>query len=655
VKEWIPSRGGVLRSIQVARFAPYSHWLVVVLLFPLVQAVGAPPSEALLPDSTKGFIAIPNVEELREKFNQTQFGLMVHDPAMKPFMEDLQQQIKEKLLKAGVKLAITMDDLRDVASGEITVAAIQPTAGDKNSHAEALIVDITGHEAKAKLLMEKIGKSQTARGAAKTTRQYSGVDMVLYALPLRPGQTAGDYGVYFIRDNHLVVTDHIAVAVDIASRFGKTTQPSLQDQPAFKFIMERQRQEAGELNPQVRWFVEPIGYAEVTRALAEGPKKRGTDMIKILAQQGFNAVKGLGGHVYFATGKEELLHKTFIYAPAVPKVAGMAPTDKYNLAARMLDFPNSENLQPQAFVPNGVASYLTFNWKMKNAFNYVGTLVDAIAGEKGVFDEVLLSLKNDPNGPKVDIRAGLVAHLKERATMMTDYRLPITTKSERWLVAVEIGDAKPVAETVRKAFANDPTAKKRIFGGVEIWEIIQDQNTEEVPMLNVEGGFTATENENPVQAEDGPKPMLPNSAIAVVKGHLVVASHVDFLVEMIKRNDAEPSLYQLAEYQRVDSALARLGAGKDAFRFFARTDESYRPTYELLQQGKMPEAETLLAKGLNALMTPKEEGVLRKQQIDGSKLPPCEEVRKYFGPTGLYVQTEDNGWRVVGCLLKKAE
>lgn len=640
----------------MARFAPYSHWLVVFLLFPIAQVAAAPVSEALLPDSTKGFIAIPSVAELREKFNQTQFGLMIHDEAMKPFMEDLQAQIKDKLIRSGVKLAITMDDLRDVASGEIAVAAIQPTAGDKNSHAEVLLVDITGNEAKALQLMEKIGKSQTARGAARTTRQYSGVDMVLYALPLRPNQTVGDYGVYFIRDNRLVVTDHIAVAVDIASRFGKTTQPSLLDQPAYKFIMDRHQQEAGELKPQVRWFVEPFGYAEVTRAMAEGPKKRGTDLIKILAQQGFNAVKGIGGHVYFATGKEELLHKTFVYAPAVPKTPSMGPNDKYNLAARILDFPNNDQLQPQPFVPSGVASYLTFNWRLKNAFNHIGSLVDSIAGEKGVFDEVLLSLKNDPNGPRVDVRSGLVAHLKERATMMTDYRLPITTKSERWLVAIEIADSKPVAETVRKAFENDPTAKRRIHGGVDIWEIIQDQKTDEVPELVLEGaGFTATENADPVKGEEQGKPMLPNSAVAVVKGHLVVASHVDFLVEMIKRNDAEASLAQLPEYQRVNSALARLGASQDAFRAFARTDESYRPTYELLQQGKMPEAETLLAKGLNALLAPKEEGALRKQQIDGSKLPPFEQVRKYLGPTGLFVQSEDNGWRIVGCLLKKAE
>jgi len=69
----------------------------------------------------------------------------------------------------------------------------------------------------------------------------------------------------------------------------------------------------------------------------------------------------------------------------------------------------------------------------------------------------------------------------------------------------------------------------------------------------------------------------------------------------------------------------------------------------------MPEAETLLAKALNALMAPKEEGALRSQQIDGSKLPDFETVRKYFGPGGLYVRSVNDGWEITGLLLKSGK
>jgi hypothetical protein len=61
----------------------------------------------------------------------------------------------------------------------------------------------------------------------------------------------------------------------------------------------------------------------------------------------------------------------------------------------------------------------------------------------------------------------------------------------------------------------------------------------------------------------------------------------------------------------------------------------------------------LLGSVLNRLFGPDEKGVLREQQIRGDKMPDYEKVRVYLGPAGLFVQSEDNGWYVAGCLLKK--
>jgi hypothetical protein len=131
---------------------------------------------------------------------------------------------------------------------------------------------------------------------------------------------------------------------------------------------------------------------------------------------------------------------------------------------------------------------------------------------------------------------------------------------------------------------------------------------------------------------------------------------VDFVQDLIVhagQQNPSDTLAARTDYQRVRQALSRLGAGHDSFRFFTRTDESYRATYELVRQGKLPESETMLARLLNALLGPTEEGVVRKQEIDGSKLPDFPLVQKYLGPAGLFVQSEDSGWWIVGCLLRK--
>ncbi len=46
---------------------------------------------------------------------------------------------------------------------------------------------------------------------------------------------------------------------------------------------------------------------------------------------------------------------------------------------------------------------------------------------------------------------------------------------------------------------------------------------------------------------------------------------------------------------------------------------------------------------------------LRKQKLDGSKLPENYEVSiaPYFGPMGWVMETHEDGWRITGCIIKK--
>ena len=137
---------------------------------------------------------------------------------------------------------------------------------------------------------------------------------------------------------------------------------------------------------------------------------------------------------------------------------------------------------------------------------------------------------------------------------------------------------------------------------------------------------------------------LPNMAVAVYVDHLIIATHVDYIKDLIDHQQKlaagqATGLAQEQDYQRVRPVLVALGSNLDSFHFFTRTDESYRATYELFKQGKLPEAETLLARLLNAIMGPQEEGVIRKQELDGSKLPDFNLVKKYLGPGGLFAQS----------------
>ncbi len=629
-------------------------WLVIALSSFATRAQAVQPSDKLLPNTVKGYVSCPSLEVLETKFNATQLGHLVNDPAMAPFVEDFRDQIRERLDKTGFKLGIKWQDLEGVDTGEIALAVIQPNPADKTSHATVLIVDITGKDAQAQALLTKIDGNLAARKATKSVQKVEGVTITTLTLAPKAGETSSTSVQHFIHQEQLVICDHNATTTAILARFGGNATDSLSTLIPYTQIVAKTVAEQADLKPQLKWFVDPFGYAEVSRSIAAGPKRRGRDMLKILAGQGFSALQGIGGQIYLSTESEELLHHTFVYAPAVARKADDKSQDKYNLAMRMLSFPNHEQLAPQSWVPADSVSYMTFQWKLQDAFKHSETLVDAIFGDPGTFKEMLQGLKQDPDGPQVDVQKDLVQYLGERVSIVTDVRLPITTKSERMLVAIEISNNEAVMKTVNKAFKADPQAKLRDFEGHEIWEIINQQNDENEPQLTIEGedsGFVAVEEEISSESED--KPLLPNMAVTVFEGHLIVGTHVDFVEEVIKNAKADKHVIDNSDYQLVTKALDRLKGDTNSFRFFSRTDEAYRATYELLRQGKLPEAETMFARMLNAVMSPEEEGEVRKQQIDGSKLPEFESVQKYLGPAGFFIKSEDDGWLVTGCLLKR--
>lgn len=632
--------------------------VVAISLFSSRGNAAVPPSDTILPATTKGYLSIPDLDGLVKKWHETQLGQLSDDPMMKPFIDDFKTQIRNKLSDTRVRLGISLEDVSDISGGEISLALIQP-GGDKNAHALALLVDVTNHATEVKQLLTKIDDSLLKQGAKKRTESIGTVNVTVYTMPKTRPDSPTVEARYVLDHDLLIAADHAEVIKEIVGRLHGKSGATLGQLEAYTATMARCKKAAGEMVPQIRWFVEPFGYAYVIRAAAGGRKRRGADLLKVLDHQGFNAVKGIGGHVLLATSEHEMLHHAMVYAPPIIRAAEAKTKDRYDLAARLLQFPNSETLTPQPWAFRNLGSYITFNWKIAEAFEYAKTLVNELMGAKegqDLFEDMIGSLAEDKDGPQIDLRKDLIQHFGQRVSMLADCRRPITPDSERLMFAIELTDPEIVRKSVNRAMENDPDAKKRAFEGHIIWEILTDAAPAEVEPLQIEGGGFdpfggQVEEEEPI--DERRDRVLPNSAITVANGHLIVATHVDFIVELLQQPIGVNNLSESADFQVVQEALSKLGSGADSFRFFTRTDEAYRTTYELIRQGKMPEAKSILGRLLNRLLGPDEEGILREQQIDGTKMPPFDAVRRYLGPAGMYVQSENTGWFVTGCLLSK--
>ena len=621
---------------------------LVLILACASPARAAAPSDAIMSSSTRGFLSVADLKTLEARWNQTQMGQLVKDESMKPFIDDLKRQLERKMNGVRDSLGLTLEDLRDVAAGEIGIGLVEK---ETSKAAVAITIDVTGRTDAAQQLLAKVDAELIKRKAKKSAANSGGVVMTLYNIPPQNDKDIAREAAFFVHNDMLCAADSRLEAEEMIARLGGAAGDRLADVPPYQETMRRCAAEAGALVPELRWYADPWGYARAAGTLIREtePQKRGKNYLKILEGQGFDAIQGVGGFVNLsAENAFEILHRTSIFAPPLPGEA-----EKYRLAMRMMEFPNSDDLQPQKWIPRKLASYRTFNCDLQNAYQHFGTLFDAIAGYEEAWTGVIEGLEDDPYGPQIEVGKDFIMQLGKRVTLVTDYEVPITTKSERFLVMIELANERAVQATVEKYMEADPNAHRREFEGKVVWEIMPP--TDDVPELEID---VAPINAAQGQGAGGTAGIgaMSNSAVCVTDGHLFVASHLDFLQKVLGAKPANEVLANAGDYNEVEAAMNRLIAGPVAVRCFRRSDEAYRPTYELLRQGKMPEAETLLGRLLNRLLTPpedEEEGILRKQKIDGRQLPPFEMVRRYFSPAGVVVRTVDDGWFVVGATLAK--
>jgi hypothetical protein len=587
------------------------------------------------------------MSSLSDHWNKTQLGQLVKDPAMKAFIEDLRRQFNERWSGARERLGFALEDLQGLPGGEVAGALIQP---GPEQVASVLLVDVTGHRKEADALLEKVSANLKKQGATLSQHEVSGVKVKEFALAKAHGKGSDEpqlYAIFFLKDDLLGVCDDLEVAKGMLARALRKSGGSLAEVPAYQAVMKRLKADAGKEVAQVRWFIQPMGYLEVLRAARpESQRRRGRTMLDVFRAQGFTGLRGAGGTLDFAVDGYEMIHRTAVFAPP--------PREK---SMKILKFPNATEFSPQPWVPGAVANYCTFYVDVHNAFENLGPMVDELynEGKPGFWNDILAGLHTDPNGPKINLRKELVAHLGNRVTIVADYELPITPTSERLLFAIEAKDEKAVAAALTKLFKNDREMRRLDLEGRVIWESVpEDHSAEQV--VDVQGlpplGPDTGKPPRALPSRQGS--LMPNEALTVAHGHLLVASHLSFLKKVLGKIPERERLTSAVEYKLVAKATAKMaGDRKKMADNFAKTDEQYRPTYELIRQGKMPESETLFGRLLNTFLGPGKKGVPRKQEIEGSKMPEFDYVRRYLGPAGLYATSEENGWFIKGFLLPK--
>ena len=612
-----------------------------------LPALSVQPSEELLPNTTQGWLSIAHLVDFEEQFDQTQFGQLIDDEMMKPFREDFEEQIAEEFDSIREKLGFEPEDLSGISKGELSLALISK---GKEPAVIAMIADITGTEAKADELLAKIEKEFTSRGGGKQLAKVGGDELMIFTTPATDKKPA-NLAVYIKKDSMLCGIDDRQEAEALLKRFSGKSADNLASIEGFQTSIARCEAEAGSLKPDVRWYGNPFEFIWAYRTLDNDAANRDKDVAKILYDSGFSAIKAAAGFVNLLVEPDfEVVHRSFVWAPPTSK----KPNDplRWTSSMRMMQLPDSKELEPEPWVPRMCASYTTINLDIQTAFDNAAPVFDGFAGYKDAFADTMKGYAEDSYGPKVNIRDEFVAYMGDRVSIVTDYTTPITTTSERSVYAIAVNDAEPFFKALSKIMGNDPEAKKRNFGDVVIWELVEPEyEFDDFELESTVAGTSTGEEE-----EEEEELILANSAVCFAEGYLMMGSDVNYVREILSTLVIGEPLVDADDYKEVYKAMAKLAPGPRSGWSFARMDEAIRPTYELIRQGKMPESETTVGELLNELLTTEEEedeGILRRQQVDGSKLPEFEMVRRYFGPAGRVTRSDEDGWLITGATLNK--
>src|SRR6185503_16844898 len=190
-------------------------------------------------------------------WNKTQIGQMFNDDVMKAFVEDFKKQTREDFGALEKKLGFQYDDLKGVTGGEMSVSLIERKEQDA---ALAITIDVTGHEKQATGFLAAIEKRFAGRGGKRTTAKSGGTTLEVFSVPGEAGSKKLQTTIYFIKDNLLCGIDDRAEAEAILKRFDGNATDNLKSVKAYQATMESCRREAGKMEPELRFFVEPFGF-----------------------------------------------------------------------------------------------------------------------------------------------------------------------------------------------------------------------------------------------------------------------------------------------------------------------------------------------------------------------------------------------------------
>ncbi len=558
------------------------------------------PTETALPASTVALLKIANAAELRAAIEQTQFGQMIADPAMKPLKDDVAAKLDDRSDDLRKRLGVTIQELAELPQGAVWIAVLRREA--KVPMSVLIAADAGANAEKMAEVMAKATKQAEQQGNKVATESFKDLTITV----IRPADAKDDdQPLAWTRQGSgfLIGTDPDALKDLIANAAGRTD--SLVATEGYATVVDKVGKDA-----PFFWYLDLGQVVRLgTQAAADqgGDPQQAEAMLQLL---GINSLKAVGGTLRFNTPEYDSVSKIFISSPGPAQ--GLA---------RLFPMPRA-TLRPEPWVPATAASYQTVSWDLDTAFTGLNDLVNMFA--PGALENLEKQLVGPNGGQGLSFEKDLFGPLGDRVTVVSDFKKPITEVSQRALFAVALEDPKAFQTSLNKLFnLAGVVPKKRDFQGTTIYDL-------DLSEIAPPGGAGAG-------ADPG------TWSLAIAKDYLL-ASDDPTLLEQVLRSGA-PALAETPEFL----AVLKQVPGEVSSFSYAKAEEQARLTYDMIKNGTLQQAIDAANQQAGGPQGPKLDEI-----IDPAKLPEFSVFAKYLAPGGGFSTMDEQGVTITNFSLRKS-
>ena len=556
-----------------------------------LQAADAVKSERLLPPNVLAYLSIPSIPALHSGWQESHWGKLQNEPELVDFLEQFQAQLD--IISQGVEkeTGTTLNNILKIPSGEIALAVLQLPP---NKFAAVGILDFGEKQRTLEILLTKLKEANEAKGAKLLTEEIDGTTIHIIS-----EDNAGD------------ATDAPQKPEPFKKQFAYFLKDTLlvagNDTDALKAVLARwdgkhddtfadnkeykyliEQCKTGEAEPLVKWYIDPIGM--LTSAVSVGGQQnmQAQMFMGFLPALGISKIKGIGGAFELGTEDFSAVSKTMIYVDL--PASGLL---------NVFQFPATD-LTPPKWVSAQTSDYYSVNWNVSGAYDAVEGLVDSFQGP-GTVARLLDQLSMQEGGPGLHLKKDILDQLSGRINVIQDYPNPDESDKRRILVGLKVNDVDAVKASLSKVAALPQfPGKVRDFKGTQIYEIPAE-------LMGQVGGN--------------------NLGITIASENLMISSDVTLLEQILLADRTNETLADTKEFKR----FAKFFPEKTSMLSFQKQNVQLKTAYDMLRSGDL---------GQNV------------EDVDFSKLPPFDVIKKYLKPSGSYTEPNERGVIFTGFQLK---